>query len=629
MTYFRNDLTFADTVFFIGYSLYDIDIRRILYQHSIKNKCIFIVGKSPNETIVRRAHRFGTVCDISLGEFANYIQTVKRKYIPRTKTFYPLSIRETTPSKIAPKIEDRDFFNLLLFGVRNQEMISESLNTKTRYFLERDDTKQVFDQIDQGFRLFVVCSDLGNGKSTFLDGLRFKALEYGFRVFETRERNEKAIAELDALSSLNEKLFITIEGYQDWISEIRQFRLKAKENCVLILSARNAIHDVSIDSLTRELKLDNIPEIHLDILNDPEIEWFVDALEEYGLWGKTASAKRDEKINIIKYGCKSQIHALLIKIMDSPDIGKRLQELVITLKQNRAKYETLLGICVMNVLNQSLEMPELVELFGPDIFSNVQFRKDPVVKQFLDFNQGKILMKSPVTAQYILNRLADPAFTVDILVKMATKSHNSSKISDYYYSMFTNLIRFGNLQMLLPEQGKAGAIISYYESIKNLQHCKNSPLFWLQYAIACLVIDDLDRSKRYFQTSYSLANKTSFNPYQIDNHYARFLLVEAIEKLELKPALDNFRASSLIINRQIKVERLRYPYRVACEYRRFFDRFSSSFTANQFREVSQAANAVKENIDLLPPYHLKHKIIIDCREAMEYIIAKSAKILQN
>ena len=52
---FRQDLKLAEAVFYVGYSLYDLDIRRILFETpQLREKSFFIVGKNPQEQVLRR-----------------------------------------------------------------------------------------------------------------------------------------------------------------------------------------------------------------------------------------------------------------------------------------------------------------------------------------------------------------------------------------------------------------------------------------------------------------------------------------------------------------------------------------------------------------------------------------------
>jgi hypothetical protein len=622
-TAFRYDINIARAVFFIGYSLYDLDLKRILFDNpALREKCFFILGKSVDDSTLRRAKQFGTVCEMSVGEFCNHVQQKRHTYIPAEKPEVTISIRELKPIHARTKITDRDFTNLLILGTRNERSMFESIYSNQPYLLERMKIKEAFELLEQGHRVITICSDLGNGKTLFLDGLRIRALERGFRVFEVREHSPEAALELDRIAGLEGNVLVTIEEYQDWLTEIGQFRRMSSGNGRLVLTARSPVHDVHIDALERETGLEHIPEIYLDTLEGVEVDWFIDSLDKYGLWGEWAARPRAAKSRLIRIVCRGQIHALLLQIMDSPDIGRRLRELAEALSSNREKYEVLIGICILTLLNQMPTFDTLVEMFGPGTLSKTRFRRDPLVSNFLDFSQNEILLKSPIAAQYVLKEIADPAFVVSVLTKLVKRADTVAFMSRRYQKMLSNLMMFSSLQFVLPQDGRASAVMSYYESIKDLRHCRESPLFWLQYAIACLVIEDLDRSGRYFETSYSFAYKQSFNTYQIDNHYARFLLVQAIRRLEAEPAMENFRRARTIINQQVCQERMHYPYRVATHYQEFLDRFSSSLTPSQLQELGKAAEDVSQTIDGLPYQRSKHKYIIECRKAMHYVVDK-------
>lgn len=629
-TAFRYDINIAGAVFFIGYSLYDLDIKRILFDNpTLQEKCFFILGKSVDDSTVRRAKRFGTVYKMSVGEFCNYVQKKRRTYIPVEKPEVTISIRELKPIRGRAKITDRDFTNLLILGTRNERSMFESIYSNQPYLLERMKVKEAFELLEQGHRVITICSDLGNGKTLFLDGLRIRALERGFRVFEVREHSPEATLELDRIARLEGNVLVTIEEYQDWLTEIGQFRRMSSDNSRLVLTARSAIHDVHVDALERETGLEHIPEIYLDTLEGVEVDWFIDSLDKYGLWGEWAASPRTYKSRLIRTICRGQIHALLLKIMDSPDIGRRLRELAKALSSNRERYEVLIGICILTLLNQMPTFDTLVEMFGPGTLSKTRFRRDSLVSNFLDFSQNEILLKSPIAAQYILTKIADPAFVVSVLTKMAKRADTAAFMSRRYQKVLSNLMMFSSLQFVLPQDGRASSVIRYYESIKDLGHCRESPLFWLQYAIACLVIEDLDRSGRYFDTSYSFAYKQNFNTYQIDNHYARFLLVQAVQKLEAEPAMENFRRARTIINQQIREERRHYPYRVATHYQVLLDRFSSSLTLGQLQELGKGAEDVSQTIDNLPYQRSKHKYIVECRKAMRYVIGKVNELIKS
>src|SRR5262249_8501255 len=116
-----------------------------------------------------------------------------------------------------------------------------------------------------------------------------------------------------------------------------------------------------------------------------------------------------------------------------------------------------------------------------------------------------------------------------------------------YFELLKSLTRFNGLQQILPERDPRKAVIRYYESIKSLANTAKQPLFWLQYAIACTVLEEFDRAEAYFSTAYSLAEARDFNAYQIDNHFARFILVRAIRAKDEGKCMKSFRQARKLI----------------------------------------------------------------------------------
>lgn len=623
-TSFRADIRFAQAVFFIGYSLYDLDIKRVLHELTpIKDKCFFILGKSPDETTIRRAKRFGKAYMMPIGEFADYIQKKRRGYIPKKQGDFTISIKEHFPNQTRTKITDQGFSNLLLFGIRNQNMMFESRTTQQPYILFRSKCDVVLQSLEEEQNLIAVCSELGNGKSLFLEALRILALERGYRVFELQENTEESASELEVIARLKGKVLVTIEEYQDWIKEIGILKRISSQNVNIIVTARNVIHDTHFEELQIETRSMHIPEIFLDVLDDSETNWFVESFNHYGLWGDWAARSIEDKKHLIKKICKGQIHALLLKIMESPDIGGRILRLSESIITNKEKYKILIGTCIMTLLNQRPSLDTLVDLFGTKTISSSQFRRDSTVLQFLDFTQNEILLKSPIASQYLLQKVADPALTISILTEMTISADRNASLSKRYRKMFNNFILFSRIQSVLPQSKNLRAIISYYESIKNLSLCKESPLFWLQYAIPCLIMEDLPRCKSYLDTAYSYAIPKNFDTFQLDNFYARYLLVKAIKDLEPDDAMENFREARDIIHQQMREEIIRrHPYRVARFYQNFLDRFYSSLTPMQLIEIYRAADNVIEMIVRLPEERGKHKDIIRCKRSMESIIHK-------
>ena len=211
--------------------------------------------------------------------------------------------------------------------------------------------------------------------------------------------------------------------------------------------------------------------------------------------------------------------------------------MLIGCKQKGYNYDILLSIFILTMLNHGATLDVLTEIWGVDKIWSPNFRNDEIAKEIVDFNRYGIRVRSTVIAKYILKSCSDAGTIVTILSRIAKQIEKGKNVSKRYSDILKSLMRFSSIQEILPERQKRAAIIRYYEEIKNLLTCKDNPLFWLQYAIASLVMEDLYRSKMYFDTAYSLAKKKNWDLFQIDNHYSRYLLEKAKKDLDYKDAL--------------------------------------------------------------------------------------------
>ena len=132
----------------------------------------------------------------------------------------------------------------------------------------------------------------------------------------------------------------------------------------------------------------------------------------------------------------------------------------------------------------------------------------------------------------------------------------------------------------------------------------------------------LDRAEAYFETAYSYAEQGEYGTFQIDNHYARFLLVKAARTADVDTCMTSFRKARAIIERQIRDDRMHYPYRVARFYRDFYEVFESKLDAVRVNEIVEAATFVSKRIQSLPVVRRQHRNVEDCLYDMAKILEK-------
>jgi hypothetical protein len=617
---FRQDINTARSIFFVGYSLYDLDIKRILFQSkNLKEKCFFILGPRPDDQTVRRASLFGEVLKIETDKFGNLVERKLNSYKPpQFPELEGYCIEKYALPPITDEISDKDIFDLLLYGNFKPNLIWASMQNRKRYFLQRDAVDEALRNFEEGKRAVVINSDIGNGKTLVLEGIKCKAIEKRFEVFSVVRRTEDLLTEMEKILRRGNETIIIVEDYPNWLDVIEYFSIHASKKFHLLLSGRSGVHDVMIDQLYNIVQTDSIPEITVDHFKQHELEQVINLFDEYGIWGKQAAYSKGRKAKFLATNCKSEMNSILLSVLESPHIISRFKQILEQLNEKRDYYEVVITVLILAVLNYPVAIDTLVDIWGQRIL-DLHFRRNSTIRELFDFNRDGIRLRSATVAHFILNRVANINLTVDVLVQMARTVDKISGVVRYQ-GVLRSLMQFSNLQYLLPERGKRPAIISYYERIKDLGGCKRHPLFWLQYAIACLVLEELERADKYFKTAYSFAEQIKYDTYQIDNHYARYLLVKSIKSKDLTSCMADFRMVRKIINEQIKKERLHYPYRVASLYLDFYETFKGELSDEEKKEIGRAADFVVNRIKQLPEKRRQQKYVLECQNAMNNII---------
>lgn len=217
--FFRQDLELAQAVFFVGYSLYDLDISRILFEtDSLKSKCFFVLGTAPTPSTTRRATRFGQMLAMDTARFADATRNKNRVYVPPEKIeLASHCVRKFTATAPQRSLADRDLFELLLQGEIKPPFVWDALHGGRRYFGERHQTGLILELVQSGSRAVVVHSELGNGKTLLLEGVKCRASEAGFAVYSLAARSPSLMEELEGVLNSESKTIMVIDNYADWL----------------------------------------------------------------------------------------------------------------------------------------------------------------------------------------------------------------------------------------------------------------------------------------------------------------------------------------------------------------------------------------------------------------------------
>lgn len=294
----------------------------------------------------------------------------------------------------------------------------------------------------------------------------------------------------------------------------------------------------------------------------------------------------------------------------------------IALREKRGFHKVITIVLALKVVGFDPRINILAELVNNNALWNTKFKTDPAVRQLIDVRTDTVIIKSSIVAKHILTSVVDSDLLIETLIEITRESEKRSN-NDMFRQIYLNLVRFSNLQSILPEKNRRSSAVRFYESLKNLGMARNHPSFWTQYAIARLSFQQYQHAITYFETAYGLARKLqNFNNIQIDNHYSRCLLESATNSDIFPDFMGVFRDAKKIIHHQILMEgRAHYPYRVATNYSGFYRRYKDRFSEDERNEFIESCQFILGKINEIRGNMKDNAYITRCKRELEEILS--------
>lgn len=622
-TVFQNDIALARAVIFIGYSMYDLDIQRIVDKEEIREKAIFIVSPdtkptSPDGVVLPT---FGQLFPIGVKAFGDEIGSLKSTYIPQTRPQEFLALHKVLAPAPIEEVKNTDVERLFLYGEVQPKLIpvtSKFPNLPSgRFYLVERQALAIAEQSIKD-RDVIFTSDLGNGKTIALEQLAINLVKKGWNVFRLESDTKDTRREVDRLLRSNDPVLFMADPYIPFLDIIDFISVRRQGKQIrFALAARSNIHEAFLDRLENSLRTTDLVEIDLNRLATSEIKCLSELIHSFGLWADFSAYPDNEKIKILAQKCDSQFHQVLLQFYSSPQISKKIGDLFEGI--NEEVKAIAIAAFILKGTGLSVEKRFLNDLLDGSPLLRLS-NSDKASLRFLWGDQsGQLQLKSSVLAEYYLTHMAEAADVIKVLSQMFTNAHKLQSITKEYVYFMRSVMSFSALQKLLPKEGFRNATIEFYEQIQTFRFTQRNPHYWLQYAIARLSLeDDLDAVETYFKSAYSFANSSGgYDTFQIDNHYARFLLAKAIRSTTVSEAFKSFDESQQILKKQMNRELKHYPYRVAKNVLDFYRVHKMSFSALQLKEVMAFCNDVLAKIEKLPRETRDHRHVVEAKNALE------------
>lgn len=589
---FVGDINKCKAIIFVGYSMkYDLELQKIMHE-KIKEKAIFIDREKISEEQKYIFSKYGKLYQIELHGFAEEIRKINKTYSTPDFPKGLLSLEELYIEnyKIG-KVSPNDVINLLVYGKCNKYDFK-----KEDYYLER---RILLDKVKEDIKHSKIClihSHLGNGKSIAQFYLASRLID-DYRVYLVRTLDDIQ-EDIEILKNRKSCInIIIVDDYDMQMSLFRELSYDFPDNIKVIATCRTTMSDVLLDKLISSYGIlyDDISVENIEIINFDEQNELIRLFDKYNLWGSKAGYSARQKKDLIKKEYRNRLSSIFYMLLDSKVIIDKVKS-IMTVANNENVKRFLFAQAICDIGNFKLRGYEIAFISGVD-YSEIE--KASMNKEFREVfvrTTEDIEVRSSIFYQYMIKEKSDYNLLANILNYMyghLAKLENieSDMVRRKLISRSTLIEIFGGKMNNKEWRQRDQEIYKFYSGIQN--YAKLNPFFWLQYAITALNLGYYTDAKIYFDNAYSYAGELDgFDSFQLDTHYARFLL----EKMLRDNGRLNFeiftKAHRLLMDSSNAEIRLSYVLRQVGIYSRINKEYKESFTPSERFEFNKDVKEV-------------------------------------
>ncbi|WQS91594.1 SIR2 family protein [Helicobacter pylori] len=611
---FRKDLQYSALVVFMGYSLADMPIERILLMEmgNMRGEVIFVVADSKkyDEDPIgdKKFERYGKLLRIGVESFVNKILECGPQ---DTNLGFNYLEKIIISNSLDANIRDNDlklFFeqgkfkdgwlqNEVLQYLKNGhqirksflgkgftlgDKITERVKDKYKNPIQSDYVPKLIprkEEIDEaqrelardGVGILGVFGELGSGKTIFLRQLAIALVESGNSVYFVRygdfiSQKEEIDTLLRQLKDRDEKAYIFIDSYLNQPEISRYIAKKVKETrCVKLILATRAV-DWHGDEDYKVIQGDSL--IEIGQLSDWDLGVFAQIISYLGLWSRDLSGEsfRRQK-GYLQRNCNAEMMLILLDIFNSQHIHDKLKENLEDILKEKQIKKILFVVCFLRVASiTSGDIALLAHLLGDDGLGKF---KPKYIKQFRAlnlWNDGD--SSSSILALFVLHRMFSDDEITRYAFEILKRSRNTKKNYQFNqeHRVYLKLLNYRTMSRVFGKEKdgdkdkKFTFLRNYYDDAKReIPILIENPQFWLQYAICHISIGKFKEAQDYLDQAYGKANqKDSYDVDYIDNQQARLYIYQGIETEDKEDAFSFFKKAVELLGERRKEDEYKY-----------------------------------------------------------------------
>lgn len=584
--HFKKDLETASAIIFMGYSMYDMDVKKFLFENpELQEKTYFVVRDGADFKEVFTLRKYGHVLPIGIDGFSTLVKDIQ-KQSQEDGVIFTESLVKHEVFDTQPEFRDIDSERLFLYGDYEIEKLHDSIRriNSIPYFIKRDVVSTCLQNIKDNNNL-IITGDLGNGKSIILDMLAFELTVNGYHTYVMRNNDGDYVSDLDQIYRHEDSAVVIVDNCSNYPSLIRHADKIKAENVIYIFADRNS------NNIKENISLDFI-EHNIDLLSGNEIESAVKIIDNLSTWQKFSALSPDRKKKLVSDKYASQLSLLLLGLMNSPNIKIKIKQQTDLIYINPDHKKTIFCICICEIANVEPTSSLVSEISGINAIYNTSLRNSPAFKQLFKLDGTTIKSKSSIMALSLLNNTFSDIYTRDALLEIVERTDAIKDQDIEIKKIFKSLLRFHIIERILPQN--QSALDRYYEELKfRCTWLMDSPHYWVQYAMCRLSFLDYNRAQNYLTNAYQKAEakKGTYHTDNIDTQQARLYLNQCLDNNNSSEAYKLFEKAHDLLKKLPNEGR---KFRQILLYKKVFDSKYQAFSKKNKVDFEQSCKNVLE-----------------------------------
>ncbi len=524
---FKRDLEMCSALVFVGYSLYDIEIQKMLFANEdFKTKTYFFTSPTVTDRERFKLAPFGECVPIGAEGIAKALEEQLPQFLAAAPELPLTSIIRYEADDQSELARDSDVERFLMYGDVKKEIFDAATYTDdgAPLLIRRHDLGYAAEVLSSG-RSIAIISDFGNGKTIFLRTLMSQLSQKGAAVYTVENADIYNREDLEVLAKSTKRTYIFIDSYDQHLDFLQHFSDLKPSNLVLVLAARTGNHD-RVRAKLRRLEI-SFDEIVIDELDDKETERFVAIIDNVGFWGPHATLPSSGKISFIKNKNRNQIQQALLSILQAPQMVKRVSDILKGLLSRNSRKNTVFAISLLSALDYPLRSSLISEISGCNDIYDSEFRSDENFKNLFRIDGGNISSRSSLFSLALIRNNFEAVYVVNELLEILRRLHTRDTTSEsQQHELVKALLRFSSVERLFPEHQRINNLVRYYEKVKRtLPWLQTDPHYWLQYGMALISYDNFPTAQRMLDQAYEFAAKRrDYHTVHIDMQQSRLFL---------------------------------------------------------------------------------------------------------